>query len=114
MIDADYVRLSVVDWSAGPLLVWHNFRLPFTCSYRSTCLYENHTFAYLLHMCLWLGAFLVISDLPQGAGFRIRSDIDRIRIRIQPLRTNRIQPLRTNRIQTPSVLKIFHLFYDEF
>ena len=42
-------------------------------------------------------------------GFRIRrSDIDRIRI----------QPLRTNRIRIPdqdtSVLKIFHLLYNDF
>ena len=41
--------------------------------------------------------------MTDSTGFRIRSDIDRIRIWIQPLRTNRIririQPLRTNRIR---------------
>ena len=55
---------------------------------------------------------------------RIRSDIDRIRIRIQPLRTNRIririQPLRTNRIriririQTPLSWKFSIYFMMSF
>ena len=59
---------------------------------------------------------LVIADL-SGPGFRIRSDINRIRI--QPLRTNqiriRIQPLRTNRIQiwiqTPLSWKFYSILW---
>ena len=46
------------------------------------------------------------------AGFRIRSDIDRIRIRIQPLRTNRIR-IRI-RIQTPLSRKFSIYFMMSF
>ena len=75
---------------------------------------ENYNFFLFRFFLVLSGHFLcrsLISGHFLSPGLRIRSDIDRIRIRIQPLRTNRIRPLRTLVKMTQEQFEITILFF---